>query len=84
MASPVGREPGKPDNPAQALEQGERASQVGEALQRLPEEQRAAVSLAFYGGLTHEQVAEQQAIPLGTAKTRIRLAMKRLREILQN
>jgi RNA polymerase sigma-70 factor (ECF subfamily) len=42
------------------------------------------VSLAFYGGLTHEQVAEQQAIPLGTAKTRIRLAMKRLREILQN
>jgi RNA polymerase sigma-70 factor (ECF subfamily) len=51
-------------------------------LSQLPDEQRSAITLAFFGGLTHEEVARCQAVPLGTAKTRIRLAMRRLRQLL--
>jgi len=50
----------------------------------LPEEQRSAVVLTFYAGLTNEQVARYQGIPLGTAKTRIRLGMERLRCLLRD
>jgi RNA polymerase sigma-70 factor (ECF subfamily) len=70
------------DDPAAALVEEESSRQVREALALLPEEQRSAILLAFYGGLTHEQVARRQAIPLGTVKTRIRLGMKRLRQLL--
>ena len=71
-----------PADPASALERSEQTQQVRTALASLPEEQRSAISLAFYGGLTYEQVAQHQAIPLGTAKTRIRLGMRRLRSLL--
>lgn len=63
------------------IELHESAQRAREALARLPEEQRGAINLAFYGGLTHEQIAERQAVPLGTVKTRIRLGMRRLREV---
>jgi RNA polymerase sigma-70 factor (ECF subfamily) len=69
-------------DPLGALEQDESAQRVRDALALLPDEQRSALTLAFFGGLTNEQVARQQAIPLGTAKTRIRLGMKRLRDLL--
>ena len=52
---------------------------VREALNQLPEAQRAAVQLAYFEGRTHREVAEFLEIPLGTAKTRIRDAMQRLR-----
>lgn len=64
------------------LEQDETATRVRHALNQLPAEQRMAIDLAFFGGLTYEQVAQQQQVPLGTAKTRIRLGMKRLRHLL--
>jgi RNA polymerase sigma-70 factor (ECF subfamily) len=60
----------------------ELAQRLREALGSLPEEQRTAITLAFYGGLTYEQVARAQAVPTGTAKTRIRLGMRRLRHLL--
>ncbi len=59
-----------------------RRDTVRAAITALPESQRTALELAFFGGLTHVEVAEQLGIPLGTAKTRIRTALLRLRDIL--
>jgi RNA polymerase sigma factor (sigma-70 family) len=59
-----------------------RGDRVRAALATLPEAQRIAVELAFLSGLTHVEVAEQLAIPLGTAKTRIRTGLLRLRDLL--
>jgi RNA polymerase sigma factor (sigma-70 family) len=53
------------------------------ALTTLPEEQRRALLLASYLGRTAAEIAELEAIPLGTAKTRIRTAMNRLRHVLE-
>lgn len=52
------------------------------ALQELPREQQEAIGYAFYGGLSHSQIAETTGIPLGTVKTRIRLGMEKLRRSL--
>jgi RNA polymerase sigma-70 factor (ECF subfamily) len=80
----VESEPVTTSEPSAALECSESAEQVREALGKLSEEQRSAICLAFYEGLTYDQVARSQAIPLGTAKTRIRAGIKRLRELLRD
>jgi len=54
-------------------------AQVHAALAGLPDEQSAAVQLAYFQGLTHSEIAAQLGIPLGTVKTRLRLAFTRLR-----
>jgi RNA polymerase sigma-70 factor, ECF subfamily len=59
-----------------------RRERVLDALGQLTETQRTALELAFFGGLTHVEVAERLGIPLGTAKTRIRSALLRLRDTL--
>ncbi len=59
-----------------------RRERVLEALRQLPEPQRVCVELAFFSGLTHVEVSEQLGIPLGTAKTRIRTGLLRLRDLL--
>ena len=59
-----------------------RRDAVRAAIAELPEAQRTAVEMAFFGGLTHVEVSEALGIPLGTAKTRIRTALMRLRDIL--
>ncbi len=48
------------------------------ALGRLPEEQRTALTLAYYGNQTHVEIAERLGVPLGTIKSRISMAMRKL------
>ncbi|KAA9006046.1 sigma-70 family RNA polymerase sigma factor [Histidinibacterium aquaticum] len=55
------------------------AERLSEALQALPEKQRVLVERAYFGELTHSQIAEETGLPLGTIKSRIRLALDRLR-----
>jgi RNA polymerase sigma-70 factor (ECF subfamily) len=60
----------------------ERGVLVRSALQQIPLEQRQALEFSFFGGLTHEQIAERLATPLGTIKARIRRGLLRLRDFL--
>lgn len=55
-----------------------------EILAGLPTELRRAIELAYYEGLTYKQVAQRLAIPEGTAKSRMRAALARLRELIEN
>ncbi len=50
------------------------------AIGQLPEEQRRALELAYFEGLTHQEIAQRTATPLGTVKTRVRLGLMKLRE----
>lgn len=59
-----------------------RRDRVHAAIAQLTESQRTALELAFFAGLTHVEVAERLGIPLGTAKTRIRTALLKLRDAL--
>src|SRR6202795_639700 len=77
---------GKPreDDPSAGPEElaatGDLADRARRAMERLSPEQRSALELAYFGGRTSAEVAEMEGIPVGTAKTRIRSALLRLRE----
>ncbi len=55
------------------------AEKIKEAINTLPEEQKQALYLAYFGGFSHVEIADRLDTPLGTVKTRIRLAMKKLK-----
>jgi RNA polymerase sigma-70 factor (ECF subfamily) len=62
----------------------EKSKLVREAMGRLSKDQREAISLAFFSGLTQTEIAERIGEPLGTVKARIRRGMMRLREVLKS
>ena len=70
-------------DPGMDAEAAERRTFVLAALAELPEEQRAALELGYFGGLSQSEIAERTGLPLGTIKTRMRLAMQKLRGRLQ-
>lgn len=69
-----------PDEAVHALE---REEQVREAMNQLPAQQLELLRLAFFDGLSHSEIAKREGLPLGTVKSRLRLAFARLRITLE-
>jgi RNA polymerase sigma factor (sigma-70 family) len=65
------------------VERSQTAERVRAAVSSLPEQQREAVLLAYFGGCTFRQVAERLGIPEGTAKSRLRLGLSKLAGLLE-
>lgn len=71
------------NGPEGATERALQRQQVHAAVAQLPQEQQQVLALAYFKGYTHREIAEALDQPLGTVKTRIRSAMQKLREMLQ-
>jgi RNA polymerase sigma-70 factor (ECF subfamily) len=77
-------EPVAPDaSPEEESVLRERRVRVQQVLKELPAEQREALVLAFFAGLTHAELAERLGEPMGTVKSRIRMGLMRLRGLLE-
>ncbi len=72
----------EPERPDVVLSSAERDERVRAALTQLPEEQIRVLQLSFFEGRAHGDIAEKLNLPLGTVKSRVRLAMGRLRNLL--
>ena len=73
---------GEEDDPEEAFAGLERRQLVRQALQTLSAEQREVIALAYFYGLSQSEIAEKLGQPLGTVKTRMRLGMIKLRDVL--
>jgi RNA polymerase sigma-70 factor, ECF subfamily len=76
--------PSAPPAADQLITGAERDQLVRAAIVDLPEEQRQLLQQAFYDGLSHREIAEQTGTPLGTVKSRLRLAFLKLRSKLDS
>ena len=72
---------GEPDQ-ADVYEIAQETKRLSDALAGLPEKQKALIQRAFYGDLSHSEIAAETGLPLGTIKSRIRLALDRLRQTM--
>lgn len=71
--------PSEAEQPDEAVAAGEREIKVRAALETLPEEQAELIKLAFFKGWSHSEIAIDQNLPLGTVKSRLRLAFRKLK-----
>lgn len=72
----------EPDQ-ADVLALQQETKKLEEALVQLPQKQRELIERAYFGDLSHSEIAEETGLPLGTIKSRIRLALERLRHTLK-
>ena len=73
-----------PDRPDDLVSASEHAQRVRSAMSELPEDQREVVRWSFVEGAAHSEIAEKLGLPLGTVKSRLRLAMRRMRKSLED
>lgn len=74
----------EPETPHGAAVRRDRAGDVRDALRELPPEQREVVELAYFRGLTQAEIAAELGVPVGTIKSRARLALVKLRDELES
>ncbi|WP_299369463.1 sigma-70 family RNA polymerase sigma factor [uncultured Tateyamaria sp.] len=76
---------GPEEDPDQAdvLALQQESEQLGRAIAELPAAQRELVQRAYFGDLSHSEIADQTGLPLGTIKSRLRLALERLRHAMK-
>jgi RNA polymerase sigma-70 factor (ECF subfamily) len=67
------------ERPDEAAELDEQRRLIRQALRRLPPEQREALVLAYWGGLTGRELAARTGLPFGTARSRVRLGLEKMR-----
>ncbi len=72
----------EPDQ-ADVMVLAQETEKLGEAIKALPEKQRVLIERAYFGDLSHSEIAAETGLPLGTIKSRIRLALERLRRTMQ-
>jgi RNA polymerase sigma-70 factor (ECF subfamily) len=72
-----------PVDPSDAAALGQDRARVAAAMSQLPPEQRSVVELAYFEGLSQREIADRTGDPLGTVKTRARLALEKLAALLQ-
>lgn len=68
---------------ASILSVQQETTRLAQAVKELPNKQREIVERAFYGDLSHQEIADETGLPLGTIKSRIRLALQRLRHSMK-
>jgi len=71
------------EDPAEAADLAQRRRSVAAAMSELPQEQRRVLALAYFRAYTHQQIADSLGQPLGTVKTRLRLAMQKMRRLVE-
>lgn len=74
--------PSEEPDQADVLALQQESAKLAQAIKSLPDKQRALIIQSYYGDLSHSEIAQQTGLPLGTIKSRIRLALDRLRHAM--
>lgn len=72
-----------PLNPEEASSQSDMAKKMTEIMKKLPAEQSRIILLSYYQNKTHAEIAESENLPLGTVKSRLRLALTKLKQLME-